>query len=100
MLKNLSGKTHFVLTGYSVVSEKETVSGVAKTEVVFNKLSENLIKDYVATGSPLDKAGAYGIQDGFPLVKEYKGSLYNVIGLPIEEIDKVLKKMLSEPLNF
>lgn len=94
MLKSLSGKTHFVLTGYAVISAKETVSGVAKTKVIFNNLSEKLIKRYVATGSPLDKAGAYGIQDGFPLVSSYSGSLYNVIGLPIEEIEPILKKFL------
>lgn len=94
MLKSLSGKTHFVLTGYAVISAKETVSGVVKTEVIFNDLSEKLIKDYVDTGSPLDKAGAYGIQDGFPLVSSYSGSLYNVIGLPIEELKPILKKFL------
>lgn len=93
MLKALSGRTHFVYTGYAVISAKSAVSGVVKTEVKFNDLSEKLIKDYVATGSPLDKAGAYGIQDGFPLVRYYKGSLYNVIGLPIEELEPILKNL-------
>ena len=94
MLKALSGKEHSVFTGYAVVSAKKTVSGVAETKVIFNDLSDDLIEEYVATGSPLDKAGAYGIQDGVPLVKEYVGSLYNVIGLPIEEIVPILKKIL------
>lgn len=94
MLSALSGKTHLVLTGYAIISNGKTLSGVTKTEVVFNNLSDELIKEYIATGSPMDKAGAYGIQDGFPLVKEYYGSIYNVIGLPIEEISPILKKLL------
>ena len=92
MLKRLSGKEHGVFTGYAVVTSKKTITGVAKTKVFFNRLSEKTIREYVATGSPLDKAGGYGIQDGFSLVKAYEGSLYNVIGLPIEELEPILKQ--------
>ena len=95
MLKNLSGKKHGVFTGFAVVSAREVFSGVAETKVVFNRLSDKLIDEYVAMGSPLDKAGAYGIQDGFPLVKRYVGSLNNVIGLPIEEIFPILKNLIK-----
>lgn len=96
MLKSLSGKTHFVLTGYAVVSKNGTCRGVVKSKVTFNTLSEKLIAEYVATGSPFDKAGAYGIQDDFPIVKEYTGSLNNVIGLPIEKIKPILSKALNK----
>ena len=95
MLKKLSGKTHLVLTGYAVITAKGVKKGIVKSKVKFNDLSEKLITDYVATGSPLDKAGAYGIQDGFPLVKRYKGSLNNVIGLPIERLKPILIKALN-----
>ena len=93
MLKSLSGRTHLVLTGYAVITGGKTFSGVAETKVVFNTLTDKFITDYVATGSPLDKAGAYGIQDG-ALVKKYVGSFYNVIGLPIEEIAPILERLL------
>ncbi|MDY6367464.1 MAG: Maf family protein [Clostridia bacterium] len=95
MLKNLSGKTHYVFTGYAIISDNESIVGLDKTEVTFNRLSDELISEYVATGSPLDKAGAYGIQDGFPLVKEYKGSLNNVIGIPIEKIKPIIEKLMK-----
>ena len=93
-LKNLSGKTHAVYTGYAIVTATGIINKAFKTEVKFNDLSDKLINDYVATGKPWDKAGAYGIQDGYPLAKKVVGSLYNVIGLPIEEIDKHLKAIL------
>ena len=56
------------------------------TEVYFKELSDELIRDYVATKKPLDKAGAYGIQDGYPLVDHIVGSFDNVMGLPTEDI--------------
>ena len=93
MLKSLSGKTHSVFTGYAVIEKEKTFSGVCETKVTFNDLSDSFIRDYVATGSPMDKAGAYGIQDG-SLVKDYVGSYYNVIGLPIEDISPILKELL------
>lgn len=93
MLKSLSGKTHSVFTGYAVIEKEKTFSGVCETKVTFNDLSDSFIRDYVATGSPMDKAGAYGIQDG-SLVKDYVGSYYNVIGLPIEDISPIIKELL------
>ena len=93
-LKLLSGKTHCVVTGFAVISEKIRVFGYDISEVVFNTLTEKTITDYVATGKPLDKAGSYGVQDGFNIVKSVKGSVYNVIGLPIEKIKLVLDGLL------
>jgi septum formation protein len=67
-----------------------------KTAVTFNKLSGKLIQDYVATGSPMDKAGAYGIQDDFGsvFVKKVNGCYYNVVGLPIPKLYSSILKVL------
>ena len=62
------------------------------TYVWFNDLSDELIEAYVASGLPLDKAGAYGIQDGYPLVKTYEGSFSNVVGLPAERVTRMLRE--------
>lgn len=94
-LKELSGKTHSVLTGYALISEDKTLVGHVKTEVTFNPLSSELISEYVDTGLPLDKAGSYGIQDGFPLVEKFDGSFYNVVGLPIDIIEKTIKEFIK-----
>ena len=96
MLNELSGKTHFVYTVYAVIYDGACVCGYDKTEVLFNVLSEKTVKDYVATGSPMDKAGSYGIQDGFDLVKNITGSTYNVIGFPIEKIKPVLDRLSAK----
>ncbi|MBQ7879134.1 MAG: septum formation protein Maf [Clostridia bacterium] len=96
MLTMLSGKKHYVYTGVCFATVKdgktETVSTVVGTAVYFNELSQEWIRSYVAGGSPMDKAGAYGIQDG-GLVKKIKGSYSNVVGLPVEKLQKTLKKM-------
>ncbi len=93
MLKTLSGKSHYVVTGYAIISTRGKIKGHVKTRVTFNMLTEKDILEYLDSGLYADKAGGYGIQDGFGLVKEYDGSLSNVIGLPIEEIDKLLKNL-------
>ncbi len=93
-LKSLSNKTHSVITGYSIISSSGEVNGFIESQVTFNDLTEELILAYVKSGKPLDKAGSYGIQDGYDLVKEFVGSKNNVIGLPIELIkDKILEKL-------
>lgn len=94
MLQKLSGKTHEVITGYSVVSKDKTITSHEVTKVTFNKLSNSVILDYVKTGSPLDKAGAYGIQDGDFLVKEIVGDKENVVGLPVKAVKKVLSEFI------
>lgn len=95
MLKKLSGKTHHVITAYAIISKYKKIIDSVTTAVTFNNLSDDLISEYVETGSPLDKAGSYGIQDGYNLVKEYKGSLNNVIGLPIEIIKPLLDEFMK-----
>lgn len=102
MLRSLSGRAHYVYTGicfvYPTASGRKTIAKVGKTKVYFNSLSEEQISDYVASGSPMDKAGAYGIQDG-ELVKKIRGSFSCVVGLPVELCKKTLKKVLKEVGN-
>lgn len=97
ILKFLSGKTHIVYTGFAIrnLNSNKTYFGHEKTLVTFNKLEDKLISDYIAGGSPMDKAGAYGIQDDFGavFVKKIDGCYYNVIGLPISKIYKSLKEI-------
>ncbi len=91
MLSELSGKTHEVYTGVTVMSKDITITFAEKSEVVFKKLAEKEIMDYIATGSPMDKAGAYGVQDsGF--VNKVVGSVKNVIGLPVERLATILSQ--------
>ena len=87
MLHKLSGRKHVVISGYTIISKEKEVTRTVRTYVYFNKLSDELIDKYIATGSPMDKAGAYGIQDKeFDLVSHIEGSFDNVIGLPTEDI--------------
>jgi septum formation protein len=84
ILRTLSGRTHTVFTGVAVATTARVASGVARTEVTFAELPDTWIDRYVATGEPLDKAGAYGMQDGAALfVIGIAGSPSNVIGLPL-----------------
>ena len=91
MLRALSGRTHAVVTGVAFVSAERAVNECVRTEVDFNDLTEEFIAAYVATGSPLDKAGAYGIQDG-GLAKTYRGSYSNIVGLPMEFVSGLLEE--------
>ena len=95
ILKELSGKSHYVHTGFRIkYLNKEIVSHVT-SEVIFNELSNELINQYVASGSPLDKAGAYGVQDNdkFPIIKKVIGSIDNVVGFPVKEIKEVIENL-------
>lgn len=93
ILRLLSNNTHYVYTGYAIHQKDKMVNKVAITEVTFNDLSDELIYDYIKSGSPMDKAGAYGYQDNkdFALVKKISGSRTNVIGFPTEAIKEDLK---------
>lgn len=91
-LKMLSGKTHYVITAVCVRNKYNKIVEFDKTEVKFNVLSDDFIKIYVDSGSPLDKAGSYGIQDG-GLVKEYFGNYTNVVGLPVPLTKKLIEKV-------
>ena len=94
ILRLLSNQKHYVYTGYAIHQNEKLINGVTKSTVYFNDLSDELINAYIASGSPMDKAGAYGYQDNqdFALVKKINGSLTNVIGFPVEDIKKVLKE--------
>ena len=95
ILKELSGKSHFVHTGFRIkYLNKEIISHVT-SEVIFNELSNELIDNYVKSGSPLDKAGAYGVQDNdkFPIIKKVIGSIDNVIGFPVKEIKELAEQI-------
>lgn len=89
MLKSLSGRTHEVLTGYSIICKTKArfFSETIKTQVQFKELTEEEIEWYINTGEPFDKAGAYAIQGlGTFLVKRINGSYTNVVGLPVCEV--------------
>ena len=95
MLRLLSGKTHKVITGVSIFYKGQNISFSEVTEVEFYSLTDADIKEYVATGEPMDKAGAYGIQGkGALLVKQIKGDFYNVVGLPVGELKQRLKTLI------
>lgn len=86
MLSSLSGRRHTVYTGVCIKTKDKTDIFYVATDVEFYELSEKEIKDYIATGEPMDKAGAYGIQGkGFVLVKGIHGDYFNVVGLPLSE---------------
>lgn len=89
MLRSLSGRTHSVLTGVCLADRYGVKERVVETKVLFKELSEKTIKSYVLSGAPLDKAGAYGIQDGV-VVKSYEGSYTNVMGLPVKTVEEML----------
>ena len=91
MLRMLSGRVHSVFTGVCLIDEKGALERVVESKVLFKTLSENLIEEYVLSGTPLDKAGAYGIQDGI-VVKSVEGSYSNVMGLPMEAVKEMLER--------
>ncbi len=97
ILKKLSNNTHKVYTGFSVYNALKniTVTNYERTLVTFKKLSDKEIKSYVNTGSPLDKAGAYGIQDDFGavFVKKINGCYNNVMGLPLFNLYNALLRV-------
>lgn len=94
MLKQLSGRTHQVMTGVAVQYAGKLLSDVCVTDVTFRQLSAEEIREYVATGEPLDKAGAYGIQGkGAVLVEKISGCYDNVVGLPLTMFYLMLKKI-------
>lgn len=88
MLRVLSGNTHKVITGVCLRTVDRTVSFSDGTDVTFSPLSDEQIAYYVEHYSPLDKAGAYGVQDwiGYVAVERISGSFYNVMGLPLHRV--------------
>jgi septum formation protein len=98
ILKKLSGRTHMVYTGYSIFNytNKQSITEYVKTSVKFRKLTEDEIYEYISTGSPMDKAGAYGIQDDFGAVfiEKINGCYYNVVGLPLAKLYHALLRII------
>jgi septum formation protein len=98
VLKLLSGRTHYVVTGFAVYNSDtdKTYPGYERTSVKFRKLEDDEIDEYIKSGSPMDKAGAYGIQDdyGAVFIKRIDGCYYNVVGLPLAKVYCTLLKAL------
>jgi septum formation protein len=98
MLGLLSGKTHRVFTGFALVdaASGKQIVGVAVTKVTFRNISKSEIDAYVFSGSPMDKAGAYGIQDDFGavFVEKVEGCFYNVVGFPLSRFYTEYQKFL------
>ncbi|MBC7472832.1 MAG: septum formation inhibitor Maf [Candidatus Sericytochromatia bacterium] len=98
MLKMLSGNTHRVITGVSIINTKDNfvVTDHQITEVKFRDLTEEEIDNYVNSGEPMDKAGSYGIQGlGVMIVEGIKGCYTNVVGMPIPLLTKILNEKFS-----
>lgn len=94
MLSALSGKTHHVVTGVTLRTDEKMHTFSAVTEVTFDNLTREQIAYYVSKYRPMDKAGAYGIQEwiGYVGVKSLNGSYFNVMGLPVQRLSVELKK--------
>lgn len=95
MLRLLSGRTHQVITGVCITAAEMQRTFAATTDVTFDTLSEEEITHYVNNYRPMDKAGAYGVQEwiGFIGVTRLEGSYFNVMGLPIQRLYKELKRI-------
>ncbi|MCQ2283710.1 MAG: Maf family nucleotide pyrophosphatase [Bacteroidales bacterium] len=98
MLRTLSGRTHRVLSGLTVATPQKSLTDYRLSEVTFDKLSEEEMTYYVRQYRPLDKAGAYGVQEwiGCVGIKSIKGSFYNVMGLPTRLLWQMLKEVTGE----
>ena len=96
MLKMLSGRWHHVYTGLCLISplDGRIITGFEVTKVKFRRLSPSYINNYVTSGEPLDKAGAYGIQElGALIVEKVDGCYFNVVGLPLVKLDKMIRAL-------
>ena len=97
MLKKLQGRSHEVYTGTALLyfkgKEKKTVNRAVKTNVYVHAMTEKEIQAYIASGEPMDKAGAYGIQGKFAaFIERIEGDYYNVVGLPVSFVYQCLKQ--------
>lgn len=99
MLASLSGRTHQVCTGVTVCRGDKVLTQVEETQVTFRLLTDQEIRQYVSTGEPMDKAGSYGIQGyGCLLVEGIRGDYFNVVGLPVCRLGRMLARFGIEPL--
>jgi septum formation protein len=94
MLSKLQGRTHEVFTGFALTKETNVVAEVERTAVTFSPMSPDEIRTYIRVAKPLDKAGAYGIQDdlGACFIERIEGCYYNVVGLPLAKLYQTLKQ--------
>lgn len=101
MLRALSDDWHDVVTGIALVKAGEVHSHAEYTHVKFRPLSDALIAQYIQTGEPMDKAGAYGIQGfGSLLVERIEGCYFNVMGLPLYRLSRMLETLGIEPMTW
>ena len=97
MLISLSGKSHEVLTGVSLISKERSLCFYEMTTVIFEDITEDLLSHYIATKESLDKAGAYGIQAySLGFISKVDGSYSNVVGLPVNLVIKNIKKIIGQ----
>ena len=100
MLASLSGRTHQVCTGVTVCRGDKVLTQVEETQVTFRPLTDQEIRQYVSTGEPMDKAGAYGIQGlGALLAERLEGDYSNVMGLPLCRLGQMLSRFGVHPLE-
>lgn len=100
MLKRLQGKDHLVVTGCCITDGTHKREFSVTSRVFFYPLSDEDIRDYIATGEPMDKAGAYGIQGkGSLLIEKIQGDYFNIVGLPLSALTRELKAFLREIKN-
>jgi septum formation protein len=93
MLRKLQGRTHQVVTSVALVADESVHQATDVTNVTFRRLSDDLLEAYVATGEPMDKAGAYGIQGyGAALVERIDGDFFGVMGLPLRLVLSLLDR--------
>lgn len=94
MLKGLCGRTHEVITAVCLTDGARVAEAAEKTEVTFAPFDEKIVRGYIATGKPFDKAGGYGVQDEeiAPLVAGIEGDRDNVVGLPVGLVRKLLRE--------
>ncbi|WP_340609596.1 Maf family protein [Xenorhabdus bharatensis] len=96
MLQALSGQNHQVMTAVALSNSQHTLSELVITDVIFRPLSQREIQEYIATGEPMDKAGAYGIQGkGGCFVRKINGSYHAVVGLPLVETYELITRFLA-----
>ena len=104
MLSRLSGNKHQVYTGLAIAHPKSgrQVLAYEETDVYFSDMSSTEVEQYVASGSPMDKAGAYGIQDdrGALFVNRIEGDYYNVVGLPLHRLYQVMKESFADLMSL
>ena len=102
MIRSLQGRSHKVYTGVAILDyddegKRKSVVHAVETEVVVNPMSDEEIREYAATGEPLDKAGAYGIQGRFAAyIERIDGDYYNVVGLPVSYVYRQLKEIAEK----